>query len=82
MFHLTDTRLRTPCEMPYQREHAAVNRGVVSSSLTRGAIYDRQMPICLKALDFQGLFRISGVKISFIFMAVKYRNQRLEPATL
>ena len=38
MFHLTDTRLRTPCEMPYQREHAAVNRGVVSSSLTRGAI--------------------------------------------
>ena len=41
VFHLTDTRLRTPCEMPYQREHLTVNQGVVSSSLTRGAIADR-----------------------------------------
>lgn len=41
-----------------------------------------EMAICEKALGFQGLFRILGAKISFIFMAVKYRNQRLEPATL
>ena len=67
MFHLTDTRLRTPCEMPYQREHAAVNRGVVSSSLTRGAIYDRQMPIYLKTLEFQGFFRILEAKNIFHF---------------
>ena len=63
-----------------KRGAANRNKGVAISSIIH--IYDRQMPICLKALDFQGLFRISGVKISFIFMDVKYRNQRLEPATL
>ena len=35
-------------------------RQVAISSIIH--IYDRQMPICLKAPDFQGLFRISGVK--------------------
>ena len=38
MFHLTDTRLRTPCEMPYQREHLTVNQGVTGSSPVGGAI--------------------------------------------
>ena len=40
-----------------------------------------EMAIYLKALEIQGLFRILGKKISFIFMAVKYRHQRLERAT-
>ena len=40
-----------------------------------------EMAIYLKALEIQGLFRILGKKISFIFTAVKYRHQRLEPAT-
>ena len=39
MFHLTDTRLRTPCEMPYQREHLTVNQGVTGSSPVGGAIF-------------------------------------------
>ena len=38
MFHLTDTRLHTPCEMPYQRERMTVNHDVVGSSPTVGAI--------------------------------------------
>ena len=39
MFHLTDTRLHTPCEMPYQREHLTVNQGVTGSSPVGGAIF-------------------------------------------
>ena len=37
MYHLTDTRLHTPCEMPYQRERVTVNHDVVGSSPTGGA---------------------------------------------
>ena len=37
VFHLTDTRLHTPCEMPYQREHLTVNQGVTGSSPVGGA---------------------------------------------
>ena len=37
MFHLTDTRLRTPCEMPYPPERVTVNHDVVGSSPTGGA---------------------------------------------
>ena len=44
---------------------ATYSRQVAISSIIH--IYDRQMPICLKALDFQGLFRISGVKNVFHF---------------
>ena len=37
MFHLTDTRLHTPCEMPYPPEHLTVNQGVTGSSPVGGA---------------------------------------------
>ena len=50
MFHLTDTRLRTPCEMPYQRERVTVNHDVVGSSPTGGA------KMSLKIIDFGAFF--------------------------
>ena len=57
MFHLTDTRLRTPCEMPYQREHLTVNQGVVGSSPTKGAT---RKP--LKHYVFEGFFYLKNKK--------------------
>ena len=56
MFHLTDTRLHTPCEMPYQRERVTVNHDVVGSSPTGGAIFVvRKSYKTQKAQDLVGL---------------------------
>lgn len=42
MFHLTDTRLHTPCEMPYRREHLTVNQGV---TLPAGSMSSQIRPV-------------------------------------
>ena len=56
MLHLTDTRLRTPCEMPYQRERVTVNHDVVGSSPSGGAIFVvRKSYKTQKAQDLVGL---------------------------
>ena len=48
-----------------KRGAANRNKGVAISSIIH--IYDRQMPICLKALEIQGFFRILGTKNIFHF---------------
>ena len=77
MFHLTDTRLRTPCEMPYQREHLTVNQGVTGSSPVGGANLAPKMVVFGAFFSQKAKFVASDSRIFMFYSHTPEPNRRM-----